>query len=376
MLYTIVLLLGILAVLGEIVFISLWIGTRWRYRKEQLSSYAPKTCIFIPCKGTTEDFKENIKAICSQHYKNYTMVFITDSTTDPAYIELKKILKKNPNARIEITEVLKGCSGKIAALITGINTIENHEVYVFADSDIRPHKDWLRQLVSPLKDIKIGATTGFRWYFPTNRESLLLSTWNLASILFLSYSTFNYAWGGSTAIRKQVFEELDIVTKWRSGFSDDLILTKVVKQAGLKIKFVPKCVVESFDDADIHTFFKWGTTQFTWIRWYYPFIWVISFIGLVGLKALTVLSPGLFITGFLLPGLLMISTIFFEMIYGWLGFITLKKIMWYPQERYSNVIGYALMMPVVFFLMTYNMIASLFKKEIMWKGRKYVESEP
>lgn len=374
MLNIIFLMLGILAILGEIVFIFLWIGANWIHRKESTPSYSPKTCIIVPCKGITKNFRDNIKAICNQDYKEYSIIFVTDSTEDPAYYELKELLNKNPKARIEIADFYKECSGKIAALIKGIRTSDDVDVYVFADSDIRPHRDWLRYLVSDLNEQKIGATTGFRWYFPCDLRSLLLSTWSLASVLFLFYNSFNYTWGGSTAIRKRLFEELDIENKWRYGFSDDLILTKAVKHAGYKIKFAPKCIIESFDDADIHTFFKWGAIQFTWVKWYYPSIWIISFVVLVGLKILTLLGVVLIITGFMIPGLLMISTIFFEMIYGWQGLVTLKKTMWYPKERYDFAFAYGILMPVVFFLISYNFLTSFFKKEIIWKGRKYHKS--
>ena len=371
MIYIILLILGILAILGELLFIFLWVGTRWTYRKEPTSSYSPTACVIVPCKGVDKNFRENINAICNQNYKNYKIIFVTDSTKDPAYSELKDIISNNQKAKIEIAEIIKGCSGKIAALIKGIKTSDDVDVYVFADSDIKPHKDWLRYLISHLNEKKVGATTGFRWYFPHDLRSSFISTWNLASILSIMYGAFNYAWGGSTAISKKLFEELNIEKKWKRGFSDDLILTKAVKQAGLKIKFVPKCVVESTDDTDIHTFFKWGTTQYTWVRWYYPSVWIISFIGIVGLKFLTLLGIGLLITGVILPGLLMISTIFFEMLYGWLGFSTFKKTMWYPKERHGFALAYTIMMPAIFFLISYNMLASLFKREIVWKGRKY-----
>lgn len=374
MLTIVLLTLGILAIIGETILIILWISARWIYRKPIIPKYFPKTCVIVPCKGTSEDFKENIKAICSQNYKDYTLIFVTDSTQDPAYIELQQILQTIPNARIELAEHHKECSGKIAALLKGIKTAGDVEVYVFADSDIKPHKEWLRNLVANLNEKNVGVATGFRWYFFHDLQSLLLSTWNLASILFLFHNSFNYAWGGSTAIKKQVFEKLKIETKWKQGFSDDLILTNAVKQAGYKINFVPKCILESFDDANLKTLFKWSTTQYTWVKWYYPSIWAISFIGLVGLKTLTILGFVLILAGHMIPGLLMVSTIFFEFIYGWIGFSTCRKTMWYPKKRYGFGGAYACMMPCIFFLLAYNILASLFTKELTWKGRKYKKS--
>lgn len=375
MVYILLLMLGFLVILGELIFIFLWIGAQWISKNPIVSSYNPRVSIIVPCKGINKEFQKNILAISNQDYKYFKLIFVIDSYDDPAYNELIKLFRKNSKAKIEFADSIEGCSGKIAALIKGVRSSGDVDVYVFADSDIRPHRDWLRYLVSPLDKEKIGGTTGFRWYFPYDFKSSLLSTWNLASILFLFYNSLNYAWGGSTAIRKQLFMELDIETKWRHGFSDDLILTKVVKNAGYKIKLIPKCIVESFDEADIHTFLKWGSTQFTWVKWYYPSIWIISFIGLVGIKILTFFGVVLILTGFTLPGLLMISSIFFEMIFGWFGIFILKNNMWYTKKRHGSVIVYLIMMPIAFYLMSYNFLTSLFKKKIVWKEREYLKSK-
>ena len=53
------------------------------------------------------------------------------------------------------------------------------------------------------------------------------------------------AWGGSTAIRKNVFEKLHIKEEWKTAISDDLVLTAAVKKAEYTIYFEPKCIMES-----------------------------------------------------------------------------------------------------------------------------------
>ena len=79
--------------------------------------------------------------------------------------------------------------------------------------------------------------------------------------------------------------------------------------------------------------------------------------------------------GFLGPGLMMISTVLFEMIYGWLGFNICKKNMLYQEERYGSSIPYALIMPIAFFFISYNFFTSSLKKNIVWKGRTYQKSD-
>ncbi len=365
------LLIGIGVVLSELFVISLWIRARWQYKNEQPPSYSPKTCIIVPCKETHEKFKENINAICNQDYKNYMIVFVTDSNEDPAYKELKKIIHNDKKIRIETADFIIGCSGKIAALIKGISLAGDVDVYVFADSDIKPHKNWLRYLVGYLDEKEIGATTGYRWYFAHNVKSYLISTWNLASVLPFLYPVFNYTWGGSTAIKKSVFDKLTISDRWRKGFADDLILTETLKKAGYKIKFVPKCLIENSAGDDTGDFIKWGTRQFTWVKWYYPIEWITSFLRLVGVKILVFIGIVLLFVGYTLPGLLMISTFFLELIYGWQAITTVKKLMFYPKKRIGHSLAYALLMPFAMYIISYNYIASAFTKEIIWSGRKY-----
>jgi cellulose synthase/poly-beta-1,6-N-acetylglucosamine synthase-like glycosyltransferase len=371
MLHVLFLILGILAITAEVFLISAWILPRFLYEIKEKPGYHPKTCIIVPCKGVEKNFKENIEAICNQRYNNYETVFVIDSMKDPAYRVLNKLFRYNPKVKIKTSNALDGCSGKISALITGVRAAGNVDIYVFADSDIKPHRDWLSHLTSPLQDKKVGATTGYRWFFPYNVKSLLLSTWNMAGSASLFYPMLNFAWGGSTAITRALFHELDIETRWKNGYSDDLILTKAVKKAGYQVRFIPQCIVESPIDDTISSFIRWGTRQFMWVRWYYPSAWALSFVGSVGVKLITCLGLFLLITGFTFPGILMISTIFLEMICGWQAITTLKKTMLYPEEKFGSTFYYAAMMPIAFFILAYNNLVSCFKKEIKWGGRIY-----
>ena len=260
--------------------------------------------------------------------------------------------KEKPNAHVVITTPASGCSGKVAALLTGLESTTNAEVLVFADSDIKPDPHWLQNIIPPLQDETIGATTGYRWYFPSNWKTLLISAWNMTSIVFMFFPRYTFAWGGSTAIRKKVFDELNIKAKWKTAFSDDLVLTLTVKKAGYKIFLQPKCIIESPPETSIKSFIRWGTRQYTWVRWYYPLFWLGSFFGFIGVQIIIALGLLLLIFGYYLPGILLSSILLFEILYGWLGITILPKTMIYPKERYPSKIGYALMTPLVFLLIS------------------------
>jgi cellulose synthase/poly-beta-1,6-N-acetylglucosamine synthase-like glycosyltransferase len=348
MILELLIILGIIGVLGECYIISLWLIAYRRTKKRIFPAYFPFASVIVPCKGTGHGFLENIQGFLAQEYPRYDLIFVVDSTQDPAYTTLLHLIENKPHIHLVLTEPVSGCSGKVAALLTGLENI-----------------------VTPLQDATIGASTGYRWYFSSNLKTLLISAWNMASIVFMFYPSYTFAWGGSMAIRKNVFDALNIEGKWKTAFSDDLVLTISVKKAGYKIYLQPKCIMESPPETSITSFVRWGTRQYTWVRWYYPVFWIGSFVGFIGAQVIIALGLLLLILGYYIPGLLLSSMILFEILYGWLGISILSKTMTYPKERYPSKIGYALLTPIVFLLLAQNAFASAITQEIHWAGRTY-----
>lgn len=362
---------GIIAVVTELAYILAWLLAWWRVRHDINTSFFPTVCVIVPCKGVDKDFQSNVTAICNQKYNDYTVIFVTDTEQDPAFKLLTKIYRNNHKVSVITAPYIAGSSGKISALIGGIHATGDVDVFVFADADIKPHDKWLTHLVDPLKDERTGAATGYRWYFPENLQYLVVSAWNMLSTASIFFHIVNYTWGGSTAITRKIFETLHIEEQWKQGFSDDLILTEAIKKAGYKIQGVPQSIVESTYDGDFRSFLRFGTRQYTWVRWYYPSSWIFSVIGFCGGKVITIFGFLLILLGWTLPGVLMASTIVFEIINGFVAHRMLRSVMMYPKQKFGSSLSYALMTPVVFFIIAYNNLASVFKKEIIWGGRAY-----
>lgn len=363
--------LGGIGIIGGCFLLGLWIYAERKTQQERFQPYAPPVSIIIPCKGIDHGFKENVEAFLSQEYSTYRLVFVVDSEDDPAYDVVTHPVWNNPEVTVVLTKLISGCSGKIAALLTGLEHTEDATVLVFADSDIQPDRYWLQNLVLPLQDESIGVSTGYRWYFSTNWRTLLISAWNLAPIVFMFYPNYTFAWGGSTAIRKTLFDALAIKEKWKTAFSDDLVVTTTIKEAGYTIHLQPKCIMESPPETSIKKFLRWGTRQYTWIRWFYPLFWLGSFLGFIGIQLAIFLGILLLLFGYYLPGSMLSSLLLFEILFGWVGIRTMQHTMVYSEERYGSRLGYALITPLVFLFIAVNVFASLFTREIMWAGRTY-----
>jgi hypothetical protein len=193
----------------------------------------------------------------------------------------------------------------------------------------------------------------------------------MATMASLFPTISNYTWGGSTAIKKEIFEKLKIAEKWKTGFSDDLILTEAIKNQNLHIKFVPQSVIESPEETTVTTFLKWGSQQFTWMRWYYPLVYYLGLIGFLILHVIIIIGSISLYYGYLIPGMLILSTILFEMIFGITGIVIFRKLLDYPKPKYGSIAKYAILMPIVFLFLSYNFLISSAKREIIWAGTSY-----
>jgi cellulose synthase/poly-beta-1,6-N-acetylglucosamine synthase-like glycosyltransferase len=268
-----------------------------KYRKKRLWQKS-QVVLIVPCKGLDSDFQKNISSFFAQNYANYRLWFVVADQSDPAYSELCKLkddLSQNSKARqirILVAGPAKSCSQKIHNLLYCYNRIpDDVDILAFADSDISVRTDWLSHLVWPLRKPKTGASTGYRWFVPKNQNlaGLALSAINAKVAQLLGNTRFNQAWGGSMAIRVETFRQLGLEKIWPKTLSDDLSLGPAVKKAGLKVAFVPACLVASYQSITWRELFEFARRQFLITRVYAPGTWwfglLSCFTSVLGLWA-------------------------------------------------------------------------------------------
>ncbi len=273
-------------------FKSLLGGIRYlRFFKTELakprSGYTPFVTVIAPCRGVDDGLKLNLAALFDQNYPDYEVVFVVDDAADPAVPIINEVIRKAAKdankARLVIAPAADGCSQKVANLREAVlHASDTSEAFVFVDSDARPSPEWLRALVAPLSDEKVGAATGYRWFIPANPTfaSELRSAWNASVASALGpYLRSNFCWGGSMAIRRDVFERLGIRDRWSGTLSDDYTVTRIMIEKGLPIIFVPQALAASVEDCGLRELFEFTTRQMKITRVYAPRMWVMSLVG-------------------------------------------------------------------------------------------------
>ena len=272
-------LLAVLAFLASVASIVQGIRLRGGVRRAvrlALGAFLPSVAVILPVRGLDTGFDENVRALLSQVYRRYRILVVADDSMDPALLRIQTIARESP--RVALATILSDASplrGKVNALRSALAHLHpEDEVVVFADSDIRPAPDWLRQLVQPLADSTVGVATGFRWYLPPRPTfwSLVRAEWNAVSANVLFDPRRSFAWGGSCAVRKDLLVPLRLEDRWHDVLSDDLILTQAVREAGLKIAYVPAALVPTFEGADRATCTEWCFRQMTMATLYLPIV--------------------------------------------------------------------------------------------------------
>ena len=257
-------------------------GLRWlAYARRRLllhpGFYTPRVAVLCPCKGLEPSLEQNLHALCEFDYANYEVFFILASAEDSAHGVLRRVSETSKHkAHIVIAGAPVDCGEKVSNLRAAIEQLpEDFEVLVFADSDGRPGRRWLQQLVAPLHDSKLGAASTMRWFFParTNLPTALLAAWNAPVVTLLGDHDRNFCWGGGTAIRRSVFEQVQVPEEWRSSVSDDYSMTRALQRAGRPILFVPECLTLSYPAVDFAGLLDFTNRQVLITRVYASKMW-------------------------------------------------------------------------------------------------------
>lgn len=242
----------------------------------------PFASVIVPCRGAEEGLKANLEALFKQQYPDYEVIFVTGNEADACVPTLSGFLGSR-GARIVFAGEARGESQKVRNLRVATKEISSRsEVLVFMDSDARPSVQWLSSLVDALGGEGIGASTGYRWFVPASRglAAELRSSWNASVASRLSEdASGNFCWGGSTAIRRDVFERLHIGEIWEGVLSDDYAVMRTLRREGLGIEFAPGAMTATLEDCSFRELLEFTTRQMKITRVYAPKLWVSGLIG-------------------------------------------------------------------------------------------------
>lgn len=397
---TLVIIWSVAVVLVALGLMPLAMALRFRayVRRERARTrapFTPKLSVVLPCKGIDPGFEANVRALLRQEYPDYELLVVVATRDDPAYECVEKLVAAEGmrHVRLLVAGIEPGRSQKLNNQLCALRHVRAAtEAYVFVDSDIRAHPQFLRELAAPLLDAGVGATTGFRWYIPERRweggalhrlslrfGSYLRATWNGGGLPMLIDPRHAYAWGGAMATLRRTFEECEVAARWEKALTDDFPLTNAVRARGLTVRFVPACLVGSHEDSTLAQTWEWTDRQTIICRVYDRGLWRLIFTVYalhavsmaVGVEVL-LLALWLSHLGALLlwPMLVALAVLPLEYAAGMLLWTEVRRLLPEVGGR-RQMIKHVLLIPAALTLIFLNSVHSLRTNEIRWRGTRY-----
>jgi ceramide glucosyltransferase len=334
-------------------------------------SFDPPVALICPCRGLDPGFEQNIISMLTLNYQAYRIFFVVSDPNDRAHRALRSLTAGHPNCQIVISDRVRSPGDKINNLLAAVNVSEarSAELLAFIDSDVNPHPEWLRDLITPLVDPAVGLTTGYRHY---QTDSGFWSTMravanNVAMTPHLVGDRLRVAWGGAMAMRRRDFDRSGVEEIWRRALSDDLTLATAIRRLGLRIEFVPKCLTNSLGNCTMRECYAWLRRQLFVARMYSPALWrgaFISFVPMLLIFAGIMLSPlSLAFPSLRMTAITLLVVLPLQVIGGWLTALIFKDYrtaLWVPVGiLFSGALSIA------------AFVHSAFARQLTWRGITY-----
>jgi len=353
--------------------------------KQEYPEFTPFVTVFVPCRGVDDGLRENLLAILGQEYPAFEIIVVADRADDPALAVVAEACRSfdrqtSPSVRVVIAGAATDSGQKVHNLRAAVGEADpQNAVFAFVDTDARPSSRWLQSLVAPLRDKTIGAATGYRWFVARGGIAAhLRSVWNasIASALGAQRDK-NFCWGGSTAIRRETFEQVKVADRWRGTVSDDFTMTRVLHEAALPIKFVPQCLTPSFESCSFHELIEFTTRQLKITRAYAPHLWKavltgsllfgLGFFGGISLVAGRAAMGRSFAT----PLILLLVIFALGMMKSYLRLRAVRLVIADRRLRsFTTTLAHLTLWPLASLLFLWNALAAI-SRRITWRGITY-----
>jgi ceramide glucosyltransferase len=229
----------LLAVSGAIQF-----RRSGRQQREALKPGAdlPPVSVLKPVHGLEARLRENIESFFCQNYPQYEILFAADEADDAALPVIREICARHPHipTRILVTgkppwpNAQNYCFHHMAAAAA-------YDILVTSDSDVEVAPDYLREVVSPLLDPKVGAVTCvFRGKsaggFWSDLDAIGQSVEFTAGVVTVNLlEGMKFGLGPTIALRKDSLAAMGGFAAIREYLSNDFVMGNFIQKAGYRV---------------------------------------------------------------------------------------------------------------------------------------------
>jgi ceramide glucosyltransferase len=264
---------AVLAVAGAAYFgIAIWAAKRWQQERSDRprASFTPPVSILRSLKGLDPHMYKAFLSHCLLDYDEYEVLFGVSDLDEPALELVRKVQEEFPQRQLRILHCPKvlGSNGKVSNLAQMLPQAR-YEHIVINDSDIVVPRDYLRSVMAPLAEPRVGMVTAlYRGLagktLGSKLEALGLGADFMGGVLVArALQGIRFALGGTIATTKTVLAAIGGLEPLADYLSDDYELGSRTAAAGYRVELAGTVVETAVPDYAFHEFW---THQTRWAR--------------------------------------------------------------------------------------------------------------
>ena len=227
-------------------------------------SFAPPVSILKPVRGVDPGAYENFASYCRIDYPDYELVFAMADPHDPVIPVIEQLQRDFPDRSIRfVTDVPRvGENNKVNSLCRLVKEAR-YGLLVMTDSDVRVPRDYLREVVAPFADRRVGAVTCFYrcaggGTLAANLDMLGMCMDSVPSALLARQLEGNvqFAFGWTMATTKERLAEIGGWEAMANHHSDDFELGNRIASKGHRVELTREPVGMVFPEEEFTDFLR------------------------------------------------------------------------------------------------------------------------
>ena len=369
----ILLCVGLFGLLTSSVFTGLVIAGLWRFlsrRRAAKSAFFPPVSLFKPLHGAEPNLEAHLATFFEQDYPEFEIIFGARVAGDAGLQTARRVASRYP--KVPVKFVLTGEPWRVNAKVSTMELMgkaASHDIFIVSDSDVRVSRDYIREVVAPFADEKVGGVTclyrgvadqGLWAKLEATGMSIEMSAGVLVADLM---EGMQFMLGPTMAVRRSCVREIGGFAALGSYCADDFVLGNAIAAKGhtvvLSTHTIDHVVLNtSFVDSQKHQIRWMKSTRFSrpWGHLGTALTFSVPFGVLACAAALLMRRP--------LLGIALLA-------YSILNRMVLAAVVGKLAVEERHLVRTIVLYPIRDLLGFCCWIASYFGSTILWRGRRY-----
>ena len=239
--------IAVFGTLTSTAFLVLVLLGSWRFARKRKGfraapAYFPPVSVLKPVHGLEPNLEENLESFFRQDFPDFELIFCARQASDPGLQMAQRLSRKHPNVKVRILTC--GEPPWTNAKLFSLEKMWKEAAYdllVISDSDVRVSTDYLREIIKPFADSKVGmATCMYRGLpaggFWTELEAFGYSVEMTSGVVVADMlEGMKFALGPTMVVRRECVEALGGFGFMADYCADDYILGNRVAESGMEV---------------------------------------------------------------------------------------------------------------------------------------------